>query len=210
MYNYFISRFICSVSIILMGLSLYGCGSTNSMGVILPDSSLDNESSYLIGPGDGLEIFVWRHADLSVNVQVRPDGKISTPLVEDILAAGKTPTGLARDLEIVLSTYVKSPSITVIVSGFVGDVSQQIRIVGQAVRPQALQYQQGITLLDVVISVGGLGEFAAGNRAKVIRRIGQEQITISVRLDDLINDGDISKNIVMYPGDVLIIPESRF
>ena len=165
---------------------------------------------YRIGPGDALEIFVWDHQDLSIGVQVRPDGKISTPLVEDLQAAGRTPTELARDIEIVLLEYVRSPVVTVIMQGFVGAGQQQIRVVGQAVAPKALQYRQGMTVLDVMIEVGGLSEFAAGNRAKIIRKSNGEQIEIRVRLDDLLNDGQIEQNVGMIPGDVLIIPESWF
>ncbi len=167
-------------------------------------------SEYSIGPGDSLEIFVWDHADLSTDVQVRPDGKISTPLVEDLQAAGRTPTQLARDVEKVLQEYVRSPVVTVIMQGFVGEGSQQIRVVGQAVSPSALQFKQGTTVLDVMIAVGGLSEFAAGNKAKVVRRTADGEVEIKVKLRDLLNDGDISQNIKMMPGDVLIIPQSFF
>ena len=167
-------------------------------------------TEYEIGPGDSLQIFVWDHADLSTSVQVRPDGRISTPLVEDLQAAGKTPTALARDIEVVLEEYVRTPVVTVIMQGFVGEGSQQIRVVGQAVTPMALQYKQGMTVLDVLIEVGGLSEFAAGNRAKIIRKRGDEEIAIKVRLDDLVNGGDIEQNVRMLPGDVLIIPQSFF
>jgi polysaccharide export outer membrane protein len=167
-------------------------------------------AEYIIGPGDSLQIFVWDHGDLSTGVQVRPDGKISTPLVEDLQAAGRTPTQLARDIEDVLKEYVRTPVVTVIMQGFVGEGAQQIRVVGQAMSPMALQFKQGITVLDVLIQVGGLAEFAAGNRAKIIRKTVQGEIEIKVRLDDLINDGDISENVEMMPGDVLIIPQSFF
>lgn len=165
---------------------------------------------YLIGPGDSLQVFVWRHQDLSANVQVRPDGKISTPLVEDIQAAGISPTQLARDLETALGEYVRSPTVTVIVQGFQGEPQQQIRVVGQAATPQALQYRQGMTVLDVIIAVGGLSEVAAGNKAKIVRRVNGETREIRVRLDDLLNKGEIKENVQMLPGDVLIIPESMF
>jgi len=165
---------------------------------------------YLIGPGDSLQVFVWRHQDLSANVQVRPDGKISTPLVEDIQAAGISPTQLARDLEAALGEYVRSPTVTVIVQGFQGEPQQQIRVVGQAATPQALQYRQGMTVLDVIIAVGGLSEVAAGNKAKIVRRVNGETREIRVRLDDLLNKGEIKENVQMLPGDVLIIPESMF
>ena len=157
-----------------------------------------------------MQIFVWDHADLSTSVQVRPDGRISTPLVEDLQAAGRTSTELARDIEVVLNEYVRTPVVTVIMQGFVGEGAQQIRIVGQAVRPMALQYKQGMTILDVMIQVGGLSEFASGNKAKVIRKTADGEIEIRVKLDDLLNDGDIKQNMEMMPGDVLIIPQSFF
>jgi polysaccharide export outer membrane protein len=168
------------------------------------------ESEYLIGPGDSLEIFVWDHVDLSTNVQVRPDGKISTPLVEDLQAAGRSPTQLARDIEAVLAEYIRTPVVTVIMQSFVGEQTQQVRVVGQASEPRSLQFRQGMTILDVMIEVGGLSEFAAGNRAKIIRKSGGEQIEIRVRLNDLINKGKVEENLSMQPGDVLIIPESFF
>ncbi len=170
----------------------------------------EGASDYEIGPGDSLQIFVWDHADLSTSVQVRPDGKISTPLVEDLQAAGQTPTELARDIEGILREYIRTPVVTVIMQGFVGEGAQQIRVVGQAVAPSALQYKQGMTVLDVMIQVGGLSEFAAGNKAKVVRKTTEGNIEIRVKLMDLLNDGDISQNIDMMPGDVLIIPQSLF
>jgi len=176
----------------------------------LPAESTGESSEYAIGPGDSLQIFVWDHADLSTTVQVRPDGKISTPLVEDLQAASRTPTQLARDIEGVLKEYVRTPVVTVIMQGFVGEGGQQIRVVGQAVSPRALQYKEGMTVLDVMIEVGGLAEFAAGNRAKIIRKTGGGEIEIKVRLDDLLNDGEIDENVRMRPGDILIIPQSFF
>lgn len=177
----------------------------------ISDTVVASQSSiYKIGPGDSLQIFVWDHVDLSTAVQVRPDGRISTPLVEDLQAAGRTPTELARDIEDLLKEYVRSPIVTVIMQGFVGDTAQQVRVVGQAVAPSALQYRQGMTVLDVMIEVGGLSEFASGNRAKIVRRINGKEIEIRVRLGDLLNKGDISENVRMMPGDVLIIPESFF
>ena len=136
-------------------------------------------------------MFVWSHEDLSVVVPVRPDGRISTPLVEDMQASGKTSTQLARDIEGVLQQYVRTPTVSVIVEQFVGAFSESVRVVGQATKPQALPYRDGMTLLDAMIAVGGLAEFAAGNRAKVIRRSGDKQTEIKVRLDDLLNDGDV-------------------
>ena len=177
---------------------------------IADTEAASQSSDYEIGPGDSLQIFVWDHEDLSTSVQVRPDGKISTPLVEDLQAAGRTPTELARDIEEVLNEYVRTPVVTVIMQGFVGEGAQQIRVVGQAAAPKALQYKQGMTVLDVMIEVGGLAEFAAGNKAKIIRKTADGEIEIRVRLDDLLNDGDISENVEMLPGDVLIIPQSFF
>jgi polysaccharide export outer membrane protein len=206
------ARLACAVLFLATALLLGGCGSgipTYSAGEITAEQEARN-ADYAIGPGDSLQIFVWDHEDLSTEVQVRPDGKISTPLVEDLQAAGKSPTELARDIEVMLSDYVRSPVVTVIMQGFVGDRAQQIRVVGQAMEPKALQYRQGMTVLDVVIEVGGLAEFAAGNRAKIIRQTGDGEIEIRVKLDNLINEGRIDQNVEMQPGDVLIIPESFF
>ena len=165
---------------------------------------------YHIGPGDTLNIFVWQNPELSVSVPVRPDGRVNTPLVEDLQAAGKTPTRLARDFEQALSRYVKNPVVTVMLSGFVGQAAEQIRVVGEAAEPQAIPYSEGMTVLDVMIAVGGLTEFAAGDRAKLIRSVGGKQRRYSVRLDDLLRDGDISANVSMLPGDIVIIPEAWF
>lgn len=164
---------------------------------------------YLIGPGDSVNIVVWRNPEVSMVVPVRPDGKITTPLVEDQPASGKTPTQLARDLEKALSKYIQEPVVTVIVNGFVGPYSEQIRVIGQATKPQALSYRENMTLLDVLITVGGITEFADGNKASILRIAGGKQ-QFNVRLSDLVKDGDISANVEMRPGDVLIIPESWF
>lgn len=169
-----------------------------------------SDSEYQIGPGDQLQIFVWRHTDVSTTVPVRPDGKISTPLVEDMQAASKTPTELARDIEIALAEYIKNPVVTVIVTSFVGDLTEKVRVVGQAMEPRSISYRQDLTLLDVLIEVGGLTDLAAGRRAKVIRRSGSEMVEINVRPDVLLDKGDMRANIKMMPGDVLIIPEARF
>lgn len=166
-------------------------------------------AQYLIGPGDELEVFVWGNPDLTVSLPVRPDGRISTPLVEDMQAVGKTPTQLARDMETALANFVKSPQVNIVVRSFVGTYGEQIRVVGKATQPKALSYRRGMTVLDVMIEVGGLAEGAAGNRAKIIRTTGGKQSEIAIRLDDLMNDGSINQNVEMQPGDVLIIPESR-
>ena len=167
-------------------------------------------SEYRIGPGDSLQVFVWGHPELSISVPVRPDGMLSTPLIENIPAAGKTPSQLARDMEKALAEYVRTPTVNVIVQNFVGAYGDQVRVVGQAAKPQSIPYRANLTLLDVIIAVGGLAEFAAGNRAVLVRQEGGEQVRTTVRLRDLLEDGDISANMLMRPGDVLIIPESRF
>lgn len=196
----------------LMLLGLSGCAFGPELPTATPDQMKagDEAPLYHIGPGDSLNIFVWRNPELSVTVAVRPDGRINTPLVEDLKASGKTPTQLARDLESRLSRYVKNPVVTVMVSGFVGQYHEQIRVVGEATQPQSLPYKARMTLLDVMIQVGGLTEFAAGNDATLIREVEGEQKQYEVRLDDLLRDGDISANVVMLPGDVLIIPEAWF
>lgn len=165
---------------------------------------------YIIGPGDHLTIFVWRNPELTQSVPVRPDGKISVPLVEDLPAANKTATELAREIEVALSKYVRDPLVTVIVDSFEGVYQTQIRVVGQATDPRALPYRDHMTLLDVMIAVGGLTEFAAGNRAKLVRTVDGQTTQATVRLDDLILDGDISANVPVAPGDVIIIPEAWF
>ena len=170
----------------------------------------DESPFYLIGPGDGLNIFVWRNPDLSQSVTVRPDGRVSIPLVEDLEVSGKTPTELAREIEKELSIYVKDPIVTVIVSGFVGPYDQQVRVIGEASQPRALPYREKMTLLDLMIAVGGLTEFAAGNRSMITRVVEGKQIQLEARIEDLIKDGDISANVELLPGDILIVPESWF
>ena len=189
---------------------LTACAGADYTATNLPEEVAERPLEYTIGPGDSLQIFVWDHEDLSTTVQVRPDGRISTPLVEDLQAAGKTSSGLARDIERVLSEYVRSPVVTVVMQSFAGAPQQQVRVVGQAVQPRALQYKQGMTVLDVMIEVGGLSEFAAGNDSKIIRKIDDRTIEIAVRIEDLLNEGAIDQNVRMLPGDVLIIPESFF
>lgn len=165
---------------------------------------------YLIGPGDNININVWRNPEVSQSVPVRPDGKITAPLVEDLEASGKTPTQLARDIERALSKYIQQPVVTVVVTGFTGTYGEQIRVIGQAAKPQALPYRRDMSLMDVLIAVGGVTEFAAGNRAAIVRRVDGKQEKFAVRLNDLIKEGDMSANVQMRPGDVLIIPESFF
>ena len=186
--------------------ALAGCASTpapvDTTQVINPE--------YLIGPGDNINIIVWRNPEVSMSVPVRPDGKITTPLVEDLPAAGKTSTQLARDIEAALAKFIQQPVVTVVVTNFVGNYSDQIRVIGQAAKPQALSYRKEMSLMDVLIAVGGVTEFASGNRASIIRTVDGKQQRLQVRLDDLIKDGDISANVAMRPGDILVIPESFF
>ena len=189
--------------------TLAGCASGGGGDKTKPVAN-QPAAEYRVGPGDALSVYVWNHPELSRDVPVRPDGRISTPLVDDLVAAGKTPSQLARDLEARLSEYVRSPTVNIIVTKAEGALGDQVRVLGQAAKPQALPYRDGMTLLDVMIAVGGLAEFAAGNRAKISRHVGDKIVEIRVRLKDLVKDGDTSANIPIYPGDVLIIPESRF
>lgn len=201
------------LSILLM-VGLSACaGSAPRIDPAAPqpgDGAEASSTDYSIGPGDNLDVHVWRHEDLSRVVPVRPDGKISTPLVEDMSAAGKTASELARDIETVLAEYIKSPKVTVIVTGFIGNANDQIRVIGQAGQPRAISYTKNMSLLDVMIAVGGLSEFAAPRRSKILRRINGKGTEIPVRPDLLLERGDIRYDIPMRPGDVLIIPESRF
>lgn len=188
---------------------LLGCAAKSPV----PGNQTISKSTYeyIVGPGDQLSIFVWQNPDISKDrVPVRPDGKVSMPLVEDLVASGKTPNQIAREIEKVLAEYIKDPLVTVTVVGFVGEASKQVRVVGEAAKPLALPYRTDMTLLDVMIAVGGLTEFAAGNRATLMRSSGSGQQRIKVRLEDLMKDGDISANLKMMPGDVLLIPESWF
>ena len=164
---------------------------------------------YVIGPGDTLNVFVWRNPELTVTVPVRPDGKVSTPLVEDMVAVGKTPAQLARDIETVLAEYVKQPQVNIIVQNPVSRFSQ-VKVVGQVERPAPVPYRDGMTVLDAVLEVGGLTPFAAGNRAKIVRNEDGRTREIKVRLDDLVKRGELDENVQLLPGDVIVIPESRF
>jgi len=177
------------------------------------DSQAPAQSSvsrdYRIGPGDVLQVFVWRNPELTVTVPVRPDGKISTPLVADMVAVGKTPTQLGKDVESVLGEYVRSPQVSIIVTTPVSTFSQ-VKVVGQVQRPQSLPYREGMTVMDVLLQVGGLTEFAAGNRAKIMRGETGKQTEIRVKLADLLKKGEVKNNMPVQPGDVIIVPESRF
>ena len=194
-------------AVALSALTLGGCASAPSGSAQMAPV---NTPDYLIGPGDSVNIIVWRNPEVSMSVPVRPDGKITTPLVEDLMASGKTSTELARDIEKALAKFIQQPVVTVIVTGFVGTYGEQIRVIGQAAKPQALPYRRDMSLMDVLIAVGGVTEFASGNKASIIRTVDGKTQKLAVRLDDLIKQGDISANTYMRPGDVLVIPESFF
>jgi polysaccharide export outer membrane protein len=166
-------------------------------------------ATYIIGPGDVLQIFVWRNPELSTTMPVRPDGKISTPLVENIVAVGKTPSQLARDMEAVLTEYIRSPKVNILVTQPASTFSQ-VKVIGQVMKPQAIAYREGMKVLDLVLAVGGLAEFAAGNRAKIVRNDKGKDTEIRVRLEDLVNKGDMKQNLDLRPGDVLVVPQSLF
>jgi len=190
-----------------LALTMQACGSVYPP---LADSQGATEAPYLVGPGDTLNILVWRNPELSVTVPVRPDGMITTPLVEDLPASGKTTTQLAREIETGLAKYIQSPVVSVIVTSFGGPYSQQVRVIGEAAKPQALPYRVNMTLLDVMIAVGGITDFADGNKASILRTEGGKSQQFAVRLTSLVKGGDLSANVKMRPGDVLIIPQSFF
>lgn len=174
-----------------------------------PISAASPDYNYIIGPGDVVNIVVWRNPELSMSVPVRPDGKLATPLVEDLSAIGKDPATLAREIEKSLGKFIRDPVVTVVVTQFVGPYKQQIRVVGEAAKPQMLAYQQDMTLLDVMIAVGGVTDFADGNRASILRTSeGGKQY--AVRIKDLIKRGDVGANVDMKPGDIVVIPQSWF
>jgi polysaccharide export outer membrane protein len=199
-----------TASILITGLVLLGgCNSYEELAPPVFDEEAE-APQYIIGPLDSLSVFVWRNPELSSGAIVRPDGRLTLPLVEDLQAAGKTPVQLARDIETALGEYVLDPIVTVSVGGFVGPFSEQIRIVGEATRPQAIPFRANMTMLDVMIQVGGLTDFADGNATTLVRAEDGEQKKYRVRLDDLLQDGDISANASVLPGDVIIVPESWF
>ena len=191
---------------VVVASSLVGCASSFPPA---PPLAADAEYSYVLGAGDSVNIVVWRNPELSMSVPIRPDGKITTPLVEDLVAQGKDTSTLARDIEKELAKFIREPVVTVIATSFSGPYSEQIRVVGEASEPRILPYNQKMTLLDVMIAVGGLTEFADGNSATILRT-GEGNKQNSVRIKDLIKRGDVSANVEMRPGDVLIIPQSWF
>lgn len=188
---------------------LGGCGGSPSLPPAGP-VGYNPSPDYFIGPLDNLSIFVWRNPELSQTVPVRPDGRISIPLVEDLVASGKTPTQLGKDIEEQLKKFVQDPIVTVIVTSFNGPFSRQVRVVGEAAHPQAIPYRDNMTLLDVMIASGGLTLYAAGNRSTIVRTVDDKETSFRVRIADLVKDGDVSANVEMLPGDVLIIPQAWF
>jgi polysaccharide biosynthesis/export protein len=201
-------KWLALVSASMASLVLVGCAGTGATAT--PEATAVVQTDYVIGAGDNINIIVWRNPEVSMSVPVRPDGKITTPLVEDLPAAGKTSTQLARDIEAALTKYIQQPVVTVVVTGFLGPYSEQIRVIGQAIKPVALPYRNGMSLMDVLIMVGGVSEFASGNKAQIIRTVDGKQQKLPVRLDDLLKSGDLRANLAMRPGDVLVIPESFF
>ena len=207
-----VERRLCMVRVAFLALCasvLAACASNTGKFPAAPATAAIQGYSYIIGPGDNLNIIVWRNPELSLSVPVRPDGKFSTPLIDELTAQGKNSVEISREIEKQLAKYVRDPVVTVVVTSFVGPYYQQIRVVGEASKPQVLAYKQNMTVLDVMIAVGGLTDFAAGNEATILRKAdGDKQY--SVRLKDLIKRGDISANVEMKPGDILIIPQSFF
>lgn len=188
-------------------LTASACGSSSGMLVDECPTPPFASEEYIIGPGDVLQIVVWRNAELSAEVPVRPDGKISTPLIDDMVASGKTPSQLSANMEEVLAEFLRTPEVSVMVAQ--QGAANQVQVIGEVVAPQALSYREGLRVLDIIIASGGLSEFAAGNRARIVRPTALGQVNCSVRARDLV-DGDMSQNILIYPGDVLVVPETRF
>lgn len=204
-----VNRMLRPAGMLIMALTaLLAAGCANHLPP--PPNVPDSATSYRIGPGDSLNIFVWQNRELTTSIPVRPDGKISLPLINDLEAAGKTPTELSADIQNQLKKYVNNPIVTVIVQSFVGPYSQQVRIMGEAQRPQSIPYRDHMTVLDAMIAVGGLTPLAAGDRATLVRNASGKQSSYGLRLDDLIKDGDMSANAPLAPGDVIIIPQSYF
>ena len=201
-------RSIVLNSLVIAIFAIAGCSSSG--GVMLPESPPQAASSYLVGPGDQLQIFVWRNPELSSNVTVRPDGRISSPLIADLDVTGLEPPVIAGLIEEELSQYIRTPRVTVIVSNFNSTVDQQVRVIGDATNPKVIPYRTGMTLLDVMIDVQGLSDFADGDNAKLIRKEKGVSKSYIIKLDSLIRDGDISMNRAVMPGDTIIIPESSF
>lgn len=203
-------RSVAFSSCLLVMFCLVACGGSLPRPDVASSASASETGEYLIGPGDTIKVFVWGQPDLSVTVPVRPDGRVSTPLIDDLVAVGKTPTQLATEMKVVLSEYLRSPEVNVIVEDFVGTFGSQIRVLGQVTEPGAVPYRERMTLLDVLMEVGGLSRFAAGNRGRLVRNVDGTSVEFRVRIDDLVNKGRIEENVLMRPGDIVIIPEAIF
>jgi polysaccharide export outer membrane protein len=197
-------------SLLLRCLLIFSvCDATHTLAADAPATPASIPADYQIGPGDTLRVYVFQNEDLSATIPVRPDGKISTPLVEDMVAVGKTPSQLARDIEKSLATYVKTPKVNIVVITAVSAFSQ-VKVIGQVKTPKALPYRDGMTVLDAVLEVGGLSQFAAGNRARLVRSVNGKSTEIKVKLEALVERGDMTQNLALKPGDVLVVPETRF
>lgn len=201
-----------AVWVLIWSVVVMGCSVSGGLPPAATQSATTDggDYAYRIGAGDQLQVFVWGNPEVSGSVIVRPDGRITTALVEDLPAAGQTPSDLARALETKLKAYIRDPKVTVTVTGFVGPYAEQVRVIGEATNPRAIPYRHNMTLLDVLIEVGGLTPFAAGNRARLVRAESGDQQSFNLRLDDLLRDGDIAANVDVKPGDVIIIPEAWF
>lgn len=195
---------------VIIAASLLGCSNQPAYPPAPAKAAASNEWYYLLGPGDSVNVFVWGNPEVSGTFPIRPDGKMTMNLAEDLQASGKTPTQLAREIEKILGRYIQDPVVTVMVAGGVGPLSEQIRVVGQAAKPQALSYREKLSLIDVMIAVGGITDFADGNAASILRMVDGKPQQLSVRLEDLVKGGDITANVDMQPGDVLVVPESWF
>jgi polysaccharide export outer membrane protein len=214
-----IKKHIACAGVVLSVVALAGCSNTPTYppAPVLADPPVAVDArisgwNYLLGPGDSVQVFVWRNPEVSGSFPIRPDGKMTMNLIEDLQAAGKTPTQLARDIEKALSKYIQEPIATVIVAGGIGPYNQQIRVLGEANTPQAMAYREGMSLVDVMIAVGGLSDFADGNKAYISRIVKEDgtRVQLGVRLEDLIRGGDSTAAVEIRPGDVLVIPESLF
>jgi polysaccharide biosynthesis/export protein len=206
------SRLASLLAPLLMAGLLAACAATPAPPLPVADTKPPTAADYVIGPGDGLSIMVYRAPEFSVDLPVRPDGRLSLPLVPDVEAAGRTSTQLAAELATRLSNYIQEPNVTVMVRSFAGTASQRIRVIGEATQPKALPYREGMTLLDVMIEVGGLTRYAAGNRAELMRRdpLDAPPQTFRLRLSDLLRDGDTRQDLAVRPGDTIVIPQSWF
>lgn len=207
-----IRPFLKSLLIVAIAILSTACAQFGGTeGPPAPTGQVTSAYDYQIAPGDVLNIFVWRNPEVSASgIPVRPDGRISAPLIDSMVASGKTPPELSGEIEGILAEYIKDPFVTVTVTNIIGGFQQQIRVIGEVNKPSALPFSENMTLLDVMIAVGGLTEFASGNKASIVRTVNGDEQNFNVRLDDLLKGGDISANVNMYPGDIVIIPESLF